>query len=112
MEQRDILQHHESVVLKDTKLLRIVEVCHAAPFCWRMPRCSVVLKKATVLVVLKDARLLRGVAPQSSVASFNTTEQCGILQHHGAAWHPPTPRSSVASFTTTEHYVCLQHHAW
>jgi hypothetical protein len=58
------------MVLKDAMLLRgvegckaarIVEVCHAAPFCWRMPRCSVVLTKATVLVVLKDARLLHGV---------------------------------------------------
>jgi hypothetical protein len=55
---------------------------------------------------MKDATLLRGVegchaAPWwSSVASSNTTEQRGILQHHGAAWHPSSPRSTVASFNT------------
>jgi hypothetical protein len=55
------------------------------------------------------ATLLRAT-PRSIVASFNTTEQRGIIQHHGAAWHPSTPRSSVASFNTMEQRVILQHH--
>jgi hypothetical protein len=75
MEQRSILQHHGAVwhpsipwssvasnvvlknvtlfvgleVLKDTTLRLIVEVCHFAPCCWSMPRCSLVLKEATML---------------------------------------------------------------
>ena len=47
--------------------------------------------------------------PQNSVASANTIEQRGILQHHGAAWHPSTPRNSVASSNTTEKRCILQH---
>ena len=49
----EIAIHHKlSVVLKDATLLHGVEWWHAAPWCWRMPRCS---------VVLKDAILLHGV---------------------------------------------------
>jgi hypothetical protein len=44
-----------------------------------MPRCS---------LVLEDATLLLPSSPRSTVASINTTEQPGILQHHGAVWHP------------------------
>jgi hypothetical protein len=45
---------------------------------------------------MKDTTLFRG-----AVASFNITEQPGILQYHAAPWLPSTPRSSVASFNTT-----------
>jgi hypothetical protein len=63
-----------------------------------MPLCSVVL----------DATLLHGIEG-CSVASFNTTEQRDIVQHHGAPWLPSTPRSTVASFNTTEQPGILQH---
>jgi hypothetical protein len=53
-------------------------------------------------------------SPRSSLASFNSTEQGCILQHHGTAWHPSTPRSSAASFNTTGQRGFLQHYgaAW
>jgi hypothetical protein len=51
---------------------------------------------------------------RSSVVSFNTKEQRGILQHQGAALHPSTPWSSVTSSNTTKQCGILQHHgaAW
>jgi hypothetical protein len=60
-------------------------------------------------MVLNDGTLLRGVEGCHD-ASFNTTEQRGILRHHGAAWHPSTPRSTVASFNTMDQRGILQHH--
>jgi hypothetical protein len=60
-----------------------------------MPSCFVVLEDHST--------------PWSNVASFNTTEQCGIVQYHGAAWHAtpradwhPKPQSSVACNTTEQ----------
>jgi hypothetical protein len=86
-----------SLVLKEATLLHCVEGCHAAPWFWRMPRCSMLLMDATL-----------PHCPRSSVATFNTTKQRGILQHHGAAWHPSS-RSSMASSNTTEKRCILQH---
>jgi hypothetical protein len=63
-----------SMILEDAALPHVVEGCHAALLYGRMPRCSVVL----------DVTLLHGIE-RSSIASSNTTEQRGIIQHHGAA---------------------------
>jgi hypothetical protein len=44
------------------------------------------------------------------MASFNTLEQRGILQHHEAALHPSTPQSSVTYFNNTKQHGIIQHH--
>jgi hypothetical protein len=59
-------------------------------------------------IIQHHGAALHPSTPRSSVASFRTTEQHGIFQHHGASWHPSTPQSSVASFNTTKQRGILQ----
>jgi hypothetical protein len=100
MEQRGILHHHGAPCLPSTPRSSVASSC------------SVVLEDAKLLVVMKDATLLCGVEGHHavfsvvSVASSHAMGQRGILQHHGAAWHPSTPRSSVASFEVCHAAPC------
>jgi hypothetical protein len=103
-----------SVVLKDAMLLRGVEGCHAAAWFWRMRRCPMGLTDATLPHGVGGCHAAHhGAAwlpstPRSSVASFDTTEQRGILHHHGVPWHPSPPQSSLSSINPTKHRGILQ----
>jgi hypothetical protein len=67
------------VMLNDATLLRGVEGCHAAPWCWRMPTFNIMEQND---ILQHHGTSWHPSTPRSSVASFNTMEQRDILQHH------------------------------